>query len=125
MEIKPIRNDADHDATLYEIERLWGAKGGTQEGDRLEVLVTLAEAWERAHTSIPEADPITAINFRLEQLGLTQKALVGVIGSRSRVHELMKGDRPLTLAMIRRLSSEFGLSADVLIREPRSRSDVA
>jgi HTH-type transcriptional regulator/antitoxin HigA len=125
MEIKPIRNDADHDATLYEIERLWGAKGGTQEGDRLEVLVTLAEGWERAHVSIPETDPIAAINFRLEQLGVTQKALVGVIGSRSRVHELMKGDRPLTLAMIRRLSAEFGLSADVLIREPRSRSDVA
>lgn len=125
MEIKPIRSDADHDDVLWEVERLWGSAPGTPEGDRLDVLVTLAEAWEREHVPMPPPGPLEAIRFRLEQLGLDQKALVGIIGTRSRVHEVMKGERPLTLRMIRRLSSEFGISADILVREPASRDDVA
>jgi HTH-type transcriptional regulator/antitoxin HigA len=117
MEIKPIRSEEDHDAALREIEALWGAEPGTPEGDRLDVLVTLAEAWEREHHPIDPPDPIEAIKFRLEQEGLDPRALVGVIGNRSRVHEILNHRRPLTLAMIRRLSAQFDIPADVLIRE--------
>lgn len=121
MEIRPIRSEEDHDATLREIETLWGAEPETPEGDRLEILVTLAEAWEREHHPIDPPDPIEAIKFRLEQEGLDPKALVGVIGNRSRVHEILNHRRPLTLAMIRRLSARFDIPADVLIREPSLR----
>lgn len=125
MEIKPIRSDADHDVALKEIEDLWGAEPDTPDGDRLDILLTLAEAWEKAHVALPPPEPIAAILFRLEQLGLDQKALVNVIGTRSRVHEVLAGTRPLTLAMIRRLSATFGISADVLIREPARDPSVA
>ena len=91
MEIKPIRNDEDHDVVLREIEHLWGAATETPNGDRLDVLITLAEPWERSHIPMPPPDPIAAIHFRLDQLGLDQKALVGVIGTRSRVHEILTG----------------------------------
>lgn len=118
MEIKPIRSEADHDAALQEIAALWGASEGTPEGDRLDVLLTLAEAWEHKHYPLEMPDPVSAIRFRLEQLGLDQRALVGVIGTRSRVHEVLKGERPLTLNMIRRLVKTFDLPADVLIQPP-------
>ena len=117
MEVKPIRSDADHDATLREIEALWGAPPGTAEGDRLEVLITLADAWEQRHHPIDPPDPLEAIRFRLEQQGLDLKALTGVIGSRSRVFEVMNGRRPLTLNMIRALHRRFGIPAEILIRE--------
>lgn len=117
MEIKPIRTEEDHEAALAEIERLWGAAEGTPEGDRLDVLLTLAEAWEQKHYAMPLPDPISAIQFRLEQLGLDQRALIGLLGTRSRVHEILKGDRPLTLAMIRRLVATFGIPAEALIQE--------
>ncbi|MEB3195690.1 MAG: transcriptional regulator [Candidatus Sericytochromatia bacterium] len=126
MEIKPIRTDADHDRALQEIERLWGAPEGTDEGDRLEVWVTLVEAWERSHVAPPAVDPIAAIEFRLEQLGLDAKALNGVIGSRSRVYEVLKGERQLTLPMIRRLVERLGIPAEILIRAPGGgRNEVA
>jgi HTH-type transcriptional regulator/antitoxin HigA len=125
MEIKPIRSDADHDEMLREIERLWGAAPNTHDGDRLDILITLSEAWERIHVPMPLPSAIEAIRFRLEQLGLDQKALIGVIGTRSRVYEVMKGDRPLTLAMIKRLSSTFGISAEVLIQQEIHRDEVA
>ncbi len=124
MEIKPIRNDADHDAALREIERLWGAKEGTPEADRLEVLTTLVEAYEDKHFPMDAPDPIEAIKFRLEQQGLDHRALVGVIGGRSRVYEVMHRKRRLSLDMIRRLNERFGIPAEVLIRpirEPRRR----
>jgi HTH-type transcriptional regulator / antitoxin HigA len=121
MEIKPIRSEDDHDEVLREIERLWGATSGTPESDKLEVLLTLAEAWEEKHHAVPLPDPASAIRFRLEQLGLDQRALIDVIGSRSRVHEVMKGDRPLTLNMIRRLVSTFNIPAEVLIQESHPR----
>lgn len=117
MEIKPIRTEADHEATLEAIGSLWGAEAGTPAGDRLDVLITLAEAWENAHHAIGMPDPIDAIRFRLEQQGLGERELIGVIGSRSRVHEVMHGQRRLTLPMIRRLVAELGLPAEVLIRE--------
>jgi len=116
MGIKPIRNDKDHDLALREIERLWGASKGTSKGDRLDILLTLVEAYERANHPIDPPDPIDAIRFRLEQQELDHRALVGILGSRSRVYEVLRGDRQLSLAMIRRLHQELGIPAEVLIR---------
>lgn len=116
MAIKPIRSDREHGETLHEIERLWGAPRRTARGDKLDVLLALVEAYERAHHPVDPPDPIDAIRFRLEQAGLGVNALTGVIGSRTRVYEVLRGDRPLTLAMIRRLNEKFGIPAEVLIR---------
>jgi HTH-type transcriptional regulator / antitoxin HigA len=116
MEIRPIRNEADHEQALREIERLWGAEEGTRNEDRLDVLTTLVEAYEEKHFPTDAPDPIEAIRFRLEQQGLDQRALVGVIGSRSRVYEVMHRKRALSLEMIRRLNARFGIPAEVLIR---------
>jgi len=116
MEIKPIRNARDHDRALREIERLWGTPRGTRESDRLEVLMALVDAYERMHYPIDPPDPIDAVRFRLEQQGVDQRALIGVIGNRTRVYEVMRGDRGLSLAMIRRLHKRFGIPAEVLIR---------
>jgi HTH-type transcriptional regulator/antitoxin HigA len=121
MEIKPIRSNADHERALLEIQRLWGAKEGTAEGDRLDVLVTLVDAYENEHFPIDPPDPIEAIRFRLEQQGLDTRALVGVIGGRSRVYEVMNRKRSLTLEMIRRLHERFGIPAEVLIRPVRAK----
>jgi HTH-type transcriptional regulator/antitoxin HigA len=120
MEIKPIRSNADHERALREIQRLWGAKEGTSEGDRLDVLVTLVDAYETEHFPIDPPDPIEAIRFRLEQQGLDPSALVGVIGGRSRVYEVMHRKRTLSLEMIRRLNERFGIPAEVLIRPMRA-----
>ena len=116
MAIKPIRNASDHNAALREIERLWSAPQGTPKGDRLDVLVALVESYERAHFPVDSPDPLAAIRFRLEQAGLGPGALIGVIGSRTRVYEVLRGDRPLTLPMIQRLYDRFGIPAQVLIR---------
>jgi len=120
MEIKPIRTDTDHQEALREIEWLWGAKEGTRDGDRLDVLTTLVEAYEDKHFPMDTPDPIEAIRFRLEQQGLDHRALVGVIGARSRVYEVMHRKRALSLEMIRRLNERFGIPAEVLIRPVRS-----
>ena len=120
MEIRPIRTKADYERALREIERLWGARERTSEGDRLDVLATLVEAYEQKHFPIDPPDPIEAIRFRLEQQGLDSRALVGVIGGRSRVYEVMKRKRALSLAMIRRLHERFGIPAEVLIRPVRA-----
>jgi HTH-type transcriptional regulator/antitoxin HigA len=125
MLIKPIKTEADHAAALGEIERLWGADGGTREGDRLEVLTTLVEAYEQAHFPIDAPDPIEAIKFRLEQQGADQKTLIGVIGNRTRVYEVLRRDRPLSLAMIRRLHQTLNIPANVLIRPVRRRKRTA
>jgi len=118
MKVKPIRADADHEAALKEIERLWGAAENTPDGDRLDVLITLVEAYEQQRYPIDIPDPIQAIQFRLEQEGKDVRALVGVIGSRSRVFEVMRGQRPLSLNMIRALHERFGIPAEVLIQAP-------
>ena len=120
MIIKPIRTDRDHNAALLEIQKLWKAKPGTPSGDRLDVLITLVEAYEREHFPVDPPDPIDAIKFRLEQLGQDSKVLVGLIGGRSRVHEVLTGRRPLSLAMIRALHRRFGIPAEILIRESKS-----
>jgi HTH-type transcriptional regulator / antitoxin HigA len=122
MEIKPIKSQRDHDQALREIERLWGAPARTPRGNRLEVLMTLVDAYERAHCPVDPPDSLAAIRFRLEQQGLSPKALIGVIGSRSRVYEVLRGARPLSLAMIRRLHERFAIPAEVLIRPVTKRS---
>lgn len=121
-ETRPIRSDADYRHTLTEIDRLWGAKEGTDDGDRLDVLATLVEAYEAGHFPIDPPDPIDAIKFRMEQQGLKRKDLEGLIGTRTRVAEVLNGRRGLSIAMIRRLHDEFGISADILIRQPSRRS---
>jgi len=116
MTVKPIKTERDYDAALRTIERLWGSPKNSQEGDLLEILVTLVEAYEQKHHRIDTPDPLDAIRFRLEQLGADYRSLVGIIGHRSRVYEVMRGDRPLSLEMIRRLHKKFGIPAEVLIK---------
>jgi HTH-type transcriptional regulator / antitoxin HigA len=125
MEIKPIRTRTDYERTLREIEQLWGAQRGTPEGDRLDVLATLVDAYEEKHFPIDPPDPIEAILFRLDQQGLDSRALIGIIGSRSRVYEVMQRKRALSLEMIRRLHERFEIPAEVLIRPTRSRRRAA
>jgi HTH-type transcriptional regulator / antitoxin HigA len=122
MRIRPIRTEADHDAAVVRIAALIGAKPDTAEGEELDILATLVDAYEAKHHAIDEPDPITAIQFRMEQQGLTRKDIEPLIGSRARVSEIMTGQRPLTLAMIRRVRNELGISADVLIGlQPKKR----
>lgn len=116
MDIKPIRTKKDHQAALVEIERLWEAKKGTPEADRLEVLSLLVEAYERQHEPIADPEPIDFLLHVMEARGLTRKDLEPYIGSRARVAEVLNRVRPLTLDMIRRLSGGLDLPAEVLIR---------
>ena len=116
MEIKPIRTEHDHTAALQRIERLWGSSQGTAAGDELDVLVTLVEAFERKHYPMDLPNPIDAIKFRLEQEGKDYKALIGIIGQRTRVYEVMRGARPLSLNMIRNLHRKLEIPAEVLIQ---------
>jgi HTH-type transcriptional regulator / antitoxin HigA len=115
-EIKPIRSEADYEAALAEIETLWGARLGTLEGDRLDVLATLIDAYEAEHHAIDPPDPIEAIKFRMEQQGLARKDLEGLLGTRTRVAEVLKRRRGLSINMIRRLHDELGIAAEILIR---------
>lgn len=117
MEIKPIKTKADHRAALKEVEGLMSARHRTRDGERLDVLVTLIEAYERKHFPMELPDPIEAIRFSMEQKGLTAKDLVPMIGQINRVYEILNGKRPLTLQMIRRLHHELGIPAEALIRE--------
>jgi HTH-type transcriptional regulator/antitoxin HigA len=119
MDIHPIRNQRDHARALREIERLWGAPSRTPAADKLEVLVTLVDAYESRHHPIDPPDPIDAIRFRLEQMGLTRRDLVDIIGSRARISEVFNRRRPLTIAMIAKLRDRLGISADVLIGPQR------
>lgn len=119
MSVRPIRSEADYDAALAEIEKLWGARSGTPEGDRLDVLATLVDAYEAEHVPMDPPDPIEAIRFRMEQQGLTRKDLERVLGTRTRVSEILNRKRSLSIGMIRRLHVELGISADVLIRPTR------
>ena len=115
-EIKPIRTEADYEAALAEVERLWGARSGTPEGDRLDVLATLIDVYESEHQPMDPPDPIEAIKFRMEQEGLSRKDLEGILGSRTRIAEVLNRRRGLSINMIRRLHDKLGISAEVLIR---------
>jgi len=122
MEIKPIRNRRDHERALRRVEALWGAADGSKEHDELGVLATLIEAYEREHFPVEMPDPIQAIRFRLEQQGADTSDLVGVIGGRTRVYEVLRGKRPLSLNMIRNLHAKFGIPAHVLIQSRQKRT---
>src|SRR2546421_4891642 len=117
--VRPIRTKADYEAALAEVERLWGAKAGTMRGDRLDVLATLIDAYEAERYPMDPPDPIEAIKFRMESQGLTRKDLEPLLGTRTRVAEVLNGKRNLSIGMIRRLHAQLGIPADVLIRPTR------
>lgn len=117
MEIKPIKSAKDYRAALKEIESLMAAKLNTPEGDRLDVLTTLVEAWERSHFPMELPDAVEAIKFRMEQAGLTIEDLEPVIGRKNRVYEILGRRRPLTLRMIEGLHARFGIPAESLLRQ--------
>lgn len=119
-ELKPIRSEADHEAAMEEVARLWGAKSGTPDGDRLDVLATLIDAYEAKHHAMDTPDPVEAIKFRMEQQGMTRRDLEGVIGTRTRIAEVLNRKRGLSIDMIRRLHSTLGIPAEVLIRPSRN-----
>lgn len=114
--ITPIRNEADHRSALAEIERLWGATHGTPDGDRLDVLMTLVDAYEREHWPDEDLDPVEAIKARMENSGRTRKDFEAIIGSSGRASEILNRKRSLTLPMIWRLVSDWKMPADVLVR---------
>jgi HTH-type transcriptional regulator / antitoxin HigA len=116
MDIAPIKTQRDYRRVLKEIEGLMMAKRNTAEGDRLDVLVTLLEAWERKHYPLDLPDPIEAIKYHMEQNGLSARDLIPFIGSRNRVHEVLNRGRPLTLKMICRLHEGLGIPAESLIK---------
>ena len=118
-EVRPIRTKRDYESALKEVERLWGAKAGTSEGDRLDVLATLVDAYEAEHYPMDPPDPVEAIKFRMEQQGLTRRDLEEIIGTRTRIAEVLNRKRGLSIAMIRRMHERLGISADVLIRPSR------
>jgi len=118
-EVKPIRTEKDYREALSQMKRLWGSKLGTPQGDRLDVLSTLVDAYETQHHRIEPPDPVEAIKFRMEQEGLTRKDLEGIIGTRTRIAEVLNHRRSLSIGMIRRLHDRLGIPAEVLIRGPR------
>jgi HTH-type transcriptional regulator / antitoxin HigA len=122
MDIAPIKNHRDYRRSLREIERLMTARRNTPEGDRLDVLVTLVEAWEAKHYALDLPDPVEAIKYHMDQKGLAARDLVPFIGSRNRVYEVLSRKRPLTLTMIQRLHEGLGIPAESLIKVRRSRA---
>jgi HTH-type transcriptional regulator/antitoxin HigA len=119
MDIKPIKTDADYRAALKEIESLMSAAPDTPEGEKLDVLVTLVEAYEARHYPLDLPDPVEAIKFEMEQKGLTVKDLEPMIGKSNRVYEILNRKRSLTLKMIWKLNQELGIPAESLIKPPQ------
>src|SRR5574340_1320315 len=119
MDIKPIRSEADYEAALAEVDRLWGAEPGTPDGDRFEVLFTLVEAYEEKQFPILPPDPVEAIKYYMESRGLDRRDLEKYIGPSGRVSEVLSRKRPLTLAMIRRLNKGLGIPAEILIQNTK------
>ena len=121
MEIRPIRTEADYNAALHEVSACFEhePEPGTPEGDRFEIMLTLVEAYEAKHFPIDPPDPVEAIEFRMEQAGLSAKDLVPAIGRLNRVYEILNRKRPLTLNMIRKLHETLGIPAESLIRPQR------
>jgi HTH-type transcriptional regulator/antitoxin HigA len=120
MDIKPIKNDADYRAAFKEVETLMMAAPNSPEGERLDVLVTLIEAYERKHHALDLPDPLEAIKFAMESRGLTAKDLQPMIGRLNRVYEVLSRKRPLTLKMIWRLHKGLGIPAESLIKQPEN-----
>jgi len=116
MDIAPVKSQRDYRRVLKEIEGLMNARRNTPQGDRLDVLVTLVEAWERKHYPLDLPDPVEAIKYHMELNGLQPRDLVPFIGSRNRVHEILNRRRELTLNMIRKLHEGLGIPAESLIK---------
>ena len=121
MDIKPIRTKRDYREALKAIESLMAARAGTPEGERLDILATLVEAYEKKHFPMDLPDAVEAIKFRMEQSGLSAKDLVPMIGQLNRVYEVLNRKRPLTLKMIWRLHRELGIPAESLIKQAERR----
>ena len=119
MEIRPIKTDADYRAALIETEALMSAKPNSPEGEKLDVMVTLIEAYEARHFPLDFPDPVEAIKFEMEQKGLTAKDLEPMLGKRNRVYEILNKKRSLTLKMIWRLHTQLGIPAESLIKPPQ------
>ena len=117
MMIKPIKTENDYDQALKRIDELWGAKAGTPEGDELDILITLVQAYDVEHYPIPPPTPIDAIEFRMDQMGLTRTDLAKFLGSKSRVSEILSGKRKLTVHMMKILHRELGVPAESLLGE--------
>jgi HTH-type transcriptional regulator/antitoxin HigA len=122
MDIAPIKSQRDYRRVLKEVEGLMTARRNTPAGDRLDVLVTLVEAWERKHYPLDLPDPVEAIKYHMEQNGLQPRDLIAFIGSRNRVHEVLNRKRDLTLGMIRKLHEGLGIPAESLIKIGQSRA---
>ncbi len=117
MDIRPIRSDDDHAAALAEIEKLWGAPAGTDDGDKLDVLATLVEKYEESRWPVVDtADPIDLLHYAISDLGHTQAELAELLGSRSRASEILSRRRALTVEMIRTISDAWKIPADLLVR---------
>jgi HTH-type transcriptional regulator/antitoxin HigA len=117
MNIKPIKTDIDYRTALKEVELLMKAEPNTPEGEKLDILVTLIEAYERKHFSLDLPDPVEAIKFEMEHKGLTVKDLEPMIGKSNRVYEVLNRKRALTLRMIQKLHQELGIPAESLIKQ--------
>ena len=117
VSVSPIRNETDYEAALARVGVLWGSAPDTPEGDELDVLLPLVDAWEEEHHSIETPDPVEAIRFRMEQLGLERSDLNEIIGGRNRVSEVFLKRRRLSLEMIRKLNAQLKIPAEVLIRD--------
>ena len=115
MNIKPIKSEKDYENALKRLDELWDSEEGTPEDDEFEILFTLVEAYEKKHYPIGKPDPIEAIKFRLDQMGLTEKDLSKILGSRSRKHDILSGKRKLSLKMIRKLHEQLNIPAEILI----------
>ncbi|MCK9908297.1 hypothetical protein MXD81_04100 [Microbacteriaceae bacterium K1510] len=124
MDIRPIRSDDDHKAALAEIERLWGAETGTENGDKLDILLTLVEKYEETRWPIeePDWDPVDVLQYAIDELGHTQAELGHILNSRSRASEILNRDRTLTLEMIRSISDAWKIPASLLIKAYRTRA---
>ncbi|MEH1795061.1 MULTISPECIES: helix-turn-helix domain-containing protein [unclassified Nostoc] len=116
MELRPIRTQADYQEALREIELLFDAVPNTPECDRLDILSTLVEAYEKAHFPIEKPDPIEAIQYYMDTRGWSRRDLESCLGSRARVSEILSRKRSLTLEMIRKLNQELGIPAEILIQ---------
>ena len=117
MDIRPIHTEEDYGQALERVAVLMDAKKGTPEGDELDILATLIERYEEEHHRIEAPDPVSAIQFRMEQMGLAAKDLEPIIGPSGRISEVLNRRRRLTLGMIRRLTKELRIPAEVLVRE--------
>ena len=122
MDIRPIKTDADYRAALNDIENLMMAQPDTAEGEKLDILVTLVEAYEAKHFPMDLPDPVEAIKFEMERKGLTVKDLEPMIGKSNRVYEILNHKRSLTLKMIWKLHEGLGIPAESLIKPPQVRA---